>query len=360
MFSAASSVPARQSPRGRRQLPRRRRSHGASPSIGISISSTPRRGRSPRASACVSSLEWGEGMTTQTDPLRAERVGGDQGDERRVDPARDRDQRRARSRSCARSRAGRASAPRRPRPPGRAGRPAAARPRRSARAPRAGRARGRSTPAGCADPRPLVRSARPARLGASSRSQITSSSTNWAARASVSPCAETTTLCPSKTSSSWPPTRLQTANAAPVSRARSCTICSRYVAPAAVIRRGRGVDDQARAGERLHRGGRPRVPDVLADRQPDPRPRDLDQRGGVARLEVAALVEDAVVGEQDLPVDGADLAVPEHGDGVVGGRVALGKADQRHDRPRPRRRPPPGPAGRPSRKCGFSHRSSAG
>ena len=39
-----------------------------------------------------------------------------------------------------------------------------------------------------------------------------------------------------------------------------------------MVRRGGRVGDQARAGERLHRGGRPRIPDVLADRQPDTRP----------------------------------------------------------------------------------------
>ena len=105
--------------------------------------------------------------------------------------------------------------------------------------------------------------------------------------------------------------------------------------PSTVVRRGGRIDDQARAGERLHRGGWPRVPDVLADRQPDPDSGDVDQGRGVARLEVAALIEDAVVRKQDLPVDAADLPVPEHGDGVVGARIALRKADQGHGRPDP-------------------------
>ena len=82
--------------------------------------------------------------------------------------------------------------------------------------------------------------------------------------------------------------------------------------------------------------------------------------GRVARLEVAALVEDAVVRQQDLAVDGADLPVPEHGDGVVGGRVVLGEADQRHDPSDPGGELVDAPRRAASRKCGFSHRSSAG
>ena len=42
-------------------------------------------------------------------------------------------------------------------------------------------------------------------------SQTSSSSSNWAARASSSPSGPVTRLWPSKTSSSWPPTRLQKA-----------------------------------------------------------------------------------------------------------------------------------------------------
>ena len=44
-----------------------------------------------RASSWVSSLECGEGMTTQVTPLGAERVGGDQRHQGRVDPAGERD-----------------------------------------------------------------------------------------------------------------------------------------------------------------------------------------------------------------------------------------------------------------------------
>ena len=169
--------------------------------------------------------------------------------------------------------------------------------RRSARAPRAGRARARSRPAAArrARARPLARAA--AGLGASSRSQSTSSSANWAARASVSPCRRDDHAVPVED-------QLVLAADQVADRERGAGLAGPLLhhplpigAPAAVVRRGRGVDDQARAGERLHRGGRARVPDVLADRQPDARPRDLDQRRRVARLEVAALVEDAVVRE---------------------------------------------------------------
>jgi hypothetical protein len=98
---------------------------------------------------------------------------------------------------------------------------------------------------------------------------------------------------------------------------------------AAVIRRCRRVDDQARARERLDRSRRARIPDVLADGQPDPRAADLDHRLLVARLEVAPLVEHAVVGQEDLAIDAADLAVREHRGRVVGGDLALGEADDR-------------------------------
>ena len=114
------------------------------------------------------------------------------------------------------------------------------------------------------------------------------------------------------------------------------------------------------AGERLHRGRRARVPDVLADRQPDAHAADLDQRRRVAGLEVAALVEHAVVRQQDLAVDGADLRRP---------RARRRSCRWRHRAPgsRPGRRSPSASAASSSqraraasRKCGFSHRSSAG
>ena len=58
---------------------------------------------------------------------------------------------------------------------------------------------------------------------------------------------------------------------------------------------------------------------------------DLDHRAAVARLEVALLVEDAVVGQEDLAVDRVHDAVGEHGGGVVDVLRALGKADDGDD-----------------------------
>ena len=52
-------------------------------------------------------------------------------------------------------------------------------------------------------------------------------SSNPGARATTSPASSRTTECPSKTSSSWPPTRLQNAKKAAVSRARVTSISSR-------------------------------------------------------------------------------------------------------------------------------------
>ena len=50
-----------------------------------------------------------------------------------------------------------------------------------------------------------------------------------------------------------------------------------------------------------------------------------------AALEVAQLVEDAVVGQVDLAVDGLHAAVGEHRGGVVDVVGALGEADERDD-----------------------------
>ena len=68
---------------------------------------------------------------------------------------------------------------------------------------------------------------------------------------------------------------------------------------------------------RLLGGGRAGLPDVLAHGQPDALPAELDRRARGAGLEVAPLVEDAVVGQVHLAVDRLDRAVGEHGGGVV-------------------------------------------
>ncbi len=105
---------------------------------------------------------------------------------------------------------------------------------------------------------------------------------------------------------------------------------------AGVVGGGGDVDDQRRAGERLLAGGRPGLPDVLADGQADARaaPSSITAPAG-AGLEVALLVEDAVVGQVDLAVDRVHAPVGEHGGGVVDVLGALGEAD---DRRRARRR----------------------
>ena len=191
-------------------------------SIGISISSAPtlrddRPGVGLRLVAGV-----GGGHDDAAHPLRAERVGGDQ---RRPAPSRYRPRPppgRARSRSCARSRAGRASAPRRPRPPARAARRAggstlAAR----ARAPRSGRATGAVAPAGAPSARvtalggPVAdaRRARGRRAGAPRRTGPRAPGSRPARRRPR--CGRRRPARPGR------PTRLHIANAAPVSRARS-------------------------------------------------------------------------------------------------------------------------------------------
>src|SRR3954469_21140158 len=99
---------------------------------------------------------------------------------------------------------------------------------------------------------------------------------------------------------------------------------------AGVVRRGRQVHDPLPARERLGRGGRARLPDVLADRQADRHAVQLDQRGLRARLEVARLVEDAVVGQEHLAVDRLDAALGEYRTRVVYVLTALGEADEGH------------------------------
>ena len=102
--------------------------------------------------------------------------------------------------------------------------------------------------------------------------------------------------------------------------------------PLADVVRGRGdVDQDGGAGERLIGSGRSGLPDVFADGQPDGQVADRDQRPLRSRLEVALLVEDAVVGQDHLPVDGLHRAVGEHGAGVVYVLGKLGESDQRHD-----------------------------
>ena len=139
--------------------------------------------------------------------------------------------RRARSRSSRRSRAARAPARRRPPPrPARAARLSESRPdRRRAPRRRAGSAGRTATSLGdrlAAGRWPGSRSR--AAAGASrSTSQTSSSAPNCAARAIVLPVWSITHECPSKTSSSCPPTSPQKATQARLSRARWANMRSR-------------------------------------------------------------------------------------------------------------------------------------
>ena len=71
-----------------------------------------------------------------------------------------------------------------------------------------------------------------------------------------------------------------------------------------------------RAREREVGRGRPGLPDVLADGGADQRLADPQQEKLPAGLEVAILVEHAVVRQEPLVVDGLDLAVGADGTGV--------------------------------------------
>ena len=78
---------------------------------------------------------------------------------------------------------------------------------------------------------------------------------------------------------------------------------------------------------------------------------EVDHRARRARLEVALLVEDAVVGQVDLAVDRVHRAVGEHGGGVEDVLGALGEADHSDDLPGVRRR---APAARDRRRRGSA------
>ena len=162
-------------------------------------------------------------MTTQVTLLGAERVGGEQRDQGGVDAAREGDADVAEAVLADVVAQAERRAPRRPRRGRRAARRAAGRrgrgPRRPAAPPRTGR-RGRST----------------------------------------SPSGSTTRLWPSKTSSSWPPTRLQKAKCGAVGARPLGEHRFALAALAAVVGRARRVGDQLGARRRLARGGRARRP----------------------------------------------------------------------------------------------------
>ncbi len=87
---------------------------------------------------------------------------------------------------------------------------------------------------------------------------------------------------------------------------------------------------------------------------------EVDDGSAGPDLEVALLVEDAVVGQIDLAVDRVDGAVGEHGGGVVDVLGALGEADDGDQLPASRLRAPQSAAAASARKCSLSSRSSGG
>ena len=99
------------------------------------------------------------------------------------------------------------------------------------------------------------------------------------------------------------------------------------------VERRRGeVDEDLRACLGALDGGRAGLPDVLADRQSESRLAVLEQHDVRAGLEVALLVEHAVVRQQPLAVDGTHVAVGAHEARVVEPAVCrVRRADERDD-----------------------------
>ena len=102
---------------------------------------------------------------------------------------------------------------------------------------------------------------------------------------------------------------------------------------AGVEGRGVDVDDDRGAGERGVAGGAVGVPDVLADGGGDRDAADDEARRPRARLEVALLVEDAVVWEALLAVAGDDAPAVDEGGAVVEHAVELEAADDERGQP---------------------------
>ena len=100
--------------------------------------------------------------------------------------------------------------------------------------------------------------------------------------------------------------------------------------PLRVVRRRVEVDDQLRAARGFGEDRPGRAPRVLADRDPDLDPRDVEERQRLPRRdEVPLFVEDAVVREELLAVHAVDATVRAHGRGVVQIAAGFGKPDDR-------------------------------
>src|SRR5581483_7455056 len=95
--------------------------------------------------------------------------------------------------------------------------------------------------------------------------------------------------------------------------------------------RGRDVRDQVRPGEHEIRRRRAGLPEVLANSRPDERLAEAEQHELPAGREVAVLVEDAVIREEALRVDGSELPAGAHCAGVDEVAVEERAADERGD-----------------------------
>ncbi len=107
------------------------------------------------------------------------------------------------------------------------------------------------------------------------------------------------------------------------------------LALAGVIGRGVEIDQQLRAGLGRPRH-RPRQPDILADGHADPHPGHRHHRRGLARHEVALLVEHAVIRQPLLVIRRPHRAAVQHHGGVAQAfRRRQGAADNGGDAPNP-------------------------
>ena len=98
------------------------------------------------------------------------------------------------------------------------------------------------------------------------------------------------------------------------------------------VERGRGqVHDELRSRQGKIGRGRARLPDVLADGRADVDVPEPKQQQVAALGEVPVLVEDAVVREEVLPVDGLDAAVRADCARVREVAVEPGRPDERDD-----------------------------
>jgi hypothetical protein len=164
-----------------------------------------------------------------------------------------------------------------------------------------------------------------------STSHTSSASANCGARATGVPVWSSTTLSPSKTSSSWPPTSAQKATATRPSRARWASIRSRCIALPACYGEAEMFTISRAPASASSLSGVPGIQTSSQIVQADRHAVDLDDHGLRPGLEVPQLVEDAVVGQAHLAVDALHPPVGADRGGVVDVVVALGEPDDRDD-----------------------------